>query len=52
MGRARGEHPFRILERQFGYVKTRCRGPARNRARLFTPFALGTPFPVRRRLPA
>jgi hypothetical protein len=28
--RARVEHPFRILKRQFGYVKTRYRGLAKN----------------------
>jgi len=48
--RARVEHPFRILKRQFGYVKTRYRGLAKNRAQLFTLFALGNLFLVRRRL--
>jgi IS5 family transposase len=50
MVRARVEHPFRILKRQFGYVKTRYRGMAKNRAQLFTLFALGNLFLVRRRL--
>lgn len=50
MVRARVEHPFRVLKRQFGYVKTRYRGLARNRAQLFTLFALGNLFLVRRRL--
>jgi IS5 family transposase len=50
MVRARVEHPFRILKRQFGYVKTRYRGLAKNRAQLFTLFALGNLFLVRRRL--
>lgn len=48
MVRARVEHPFRIITRQFGYVKTRYRGVARNRAQLFTLFALGNLFVVRR----
>jgi transposase, IS5 family len=51
-GRARVEHPFRMLKRQFGYLKTRYRGLAKNRAQLFTLFALGNLFLVRRRLMA
>jgi IS5 family transposase len=50
--RARVEHPFRVLKRQFGYLKTRYRGLAKNRAQLFTLFALGNLFLVRRRLMA
>lgn len=50
--RAKVEHPFRILKRQFGYVKTRYRGLAKNRAHLFTLFALGNLFLMRRRLAA
>ncbi len=50
--RARVEHPFRLLKRQFGYIKTRYRGLAKNRAQLFTLFALGNLFLVRRRLMA
>ena len=50
MVRARVEHPFRVIKRQFGYLKTRCRGLAKNRAQLFTMFALGNLFLVRRRL--
>jgi IS5 family transposase len=52
MVRARVEHPFRIVKRQFGHVKTRYRGFAKNRAQLFTLFALGNLFLVRRRLTA
>jgi hypothetical protein len=52
MVRARVEHPFRIRRRQFGTVKTRYRGLARNRARIGTLFALANLFLVRRRLPA
>ena len=48
--RAKVEHPFRVIKRQFGHVKTRYRGLAKNRAHLFTLFALGNLFLVRRRL--
>jgi len=50
MVRAKVEHPFRVLKRQFGHVKTRYRGLAKNRAQLCTLFALGNLFLVRRRL--
>ena len=50
--RARVGHPFRVIKRQFGHVKTRYRGLARNRAQLFTLFALGNLFLVRRKLMA
>lgn len=30
--RAKVEHPFRVIKRQFGYVKTRFRGLAKNTA--------------------
>ena len=50
--RARVEHPFRILKRQFCHVKTRYRGLAKNRAHLFTLFALGNLFMTRRKLAA
>ena len=50
MVRAKVEHPFRVIKRQFGHVKTRYRGLAKNRAQLFTLFALGNLFLVRRRL--
>ena len=52
MVRAKVEHPFRVVKRQFGYVKTRYRGLAKNRAQLFTLFALGNLFLVRRKLMA
>jgi len=52
MVRAKVEHPFRILKRQFGHVKTRYRGLAKNRAQIFTLFARGNLFLVRRRLMA
>ena len=50
--RARVEHPFWVIKRQFGYIKTRYRGLAKNRAQLFTLFALGNLFLVRRKLMA
>ena len=50
MVRAKVEHPFRVLKRQFGHVKTRYRGLAKNRAQLFTLFVLGNLFLVRRKL--
>ena len=50
MVRAKVEHPFRVIKRQFGHVKTRYRGLAKNRAQLFTLFALGNLFLVRGRL--
>ena len=52
MVRARIEHPFRVIKRQFDHLKTRYRGLAKNSAQLFTLFALGTLFRVRRRLMA
>ena len=38
--RARVEHPFRVVKREFGYVKVRYRGLAKNTAQLETLFAL------------
>lgn len=49
---AKVEHPFRVVRRQFGYVKTRYRGLAKNRVQLFTLFALGNLFLMRRKLMA
>lgn len=50
--RAKVNHPFRVIKRQFGYTRTRYRGLAKNRAQFFTLFALGNLFQVRRRLMA
>lgn len=50
MVRAKVEHPFRVIKRQFGHMKTRYRGLAKSRAQLFTLFALGNLFLVRKRL--
>lgn len=52
MVRAKVEHPFRVIKRQFGHMKTRYRGLAKNRPHLFTLSALGNLFLVRRRLMA
>ena len=52
MVRAKVEHPFRVIKRQFGHVKTRYRGLTKNRAQLFTLLALGNLFLVRRKLMA
>jgi IS5 family transposase len=51
-GQGRASVPFRVIKRQFGHVKTRYRGLAKNRAQLFTLFALGNLFLVRRKLMA
>ncbi|MDH4463274.1 MAG: IS5 family transposase [Acidovorax sp.] len=38
--RAKVEHPFRVIKRQFGHVKVRYRGLAKNTAQLHTLFGL------------
>jgi IS5 family transposase len=48
--RAKVEHPFRVVKRQFGYVKVRCRGLKKNTAQLFTLFALSNLWMVRSKL--
>ena len=48
--RARGEHAFRVIKRQFGYVKVRYRGLAKNTAQLHTLFALANIWMARRQL--
>jgi IS5 family transposase len=48
--RAKGEHPFRVIKRQFGYVKVKYRGLAKNTANLVTLFALSNLWMVRKRL--
>ena len=50
--RARVEHSFWVIKRQFGHAKTLYRGLAKNRAQLFTLFAVGNLFLVRRKLMA
>jgi IS5 family transposase len=48
--RAKVEHPFRVLKRQFGHVKVRYRGLAKNTAQLHTLFALANLWIARRAL--
>ena len=48
--RAKVEHPFRVIKRQFGFVKVRYRGLKKNTAQLFTLFALSNLWMVRSKL--
>ena len=48
--RAKVEHPFRVIKRQFGYVKVRFRGLAKNTTQLITLFALSNLWMARRHL--
>ena len=48
--RAKVEHPFRVLKRQFGFTKVRYRGLAKNTAQVVTLFALGNLWMARRKL--
>ena len=48
--RARVEHPFRVVKRQFGYVKVRFRGLAKNTTQVLTLFALSNLWQARHRL--
>ena len=50
--RAKVEHPFRVVKRQFGYVKVRYRGLTKNTLQLKTLFALSNLWMVRHRLMA
>ena len=50
--RAKVEHPFRVIKRQFGYVKVRYRGLKKNTAQLLTLFALSNLWMVRGKLMA
>ena len=50
--RAQVEHPFRVIKRQFGYVKVRYKGLAKNTAQIKTLFALSNLWMVRRQLMA
>ncbi len=47
--RAKVEHPFRVIKRQFGFTKVRYRGLAKNTAQLTTLFALSNLWMVRHR---
>ncbi|MEN9984327.1 MAG: hypothetical protein RI918_2296 [Pseudomonadota bacterium] len=48
--RAKVEHPFRVIKRQFGFVKVRYRGLKKNMAQLITLFALSNLWMVRAKL--
>ena len=48
--RAKVEHPFRVIKRQFGHTKVRYRGLKKNTAQLITLFALSNIWMARRTL--
>ena len=48
--RAKVEHPFRVIKRQFGHVKVRYRGLKKNTAQLSTLFALSNLWMARVKL--
>ena len=48
--RAKVEHPFRVLKRQFGFTKVRYRELAKNTAQIVTLFALSNLWMARRQL--
>ena len=48
--RARVEHPFRVIKRQFGFMKVRFKGLAKNTAQVITLFALSNLWMARKRL--
>ena len=50
--RAKVEHPFRVIKRQFGHTKVRYRGLAKNTAQLKTLFALSNLWMARLKLMA
>ena len=50
--RAKVEHPFRVIKRQFGYAHVRYRGLKKNTVQLVTLFALSNLSMVRGRLTA
>lgn len=50
--RAKVEHPFRIIKRQFGYTKVRYRGLFKNAQQLYLLFALSNIYHVRHALMA
>jgi IS5 family transposase len=47
--RAKVEHPFRVIKRQFGYTKVRYRGLAKNTAQIVTLFALSNLWMARQK---
>ena len=48
--RAKVEHPFRVIKRQFGYTKVRYRGLMKNTLQLKTLFALSNLWMARHQL--
>ena len=50
--RAKVEHPFRVIKRQFGFVKVRHRGMKKNTAQLKTLFTLSNLWMARKTLMA
>ncbi len=48
--RAKVEHPFRVIKRQFGLMKVRFKGLAKNTAHVVTLFALANLWLARKRL--
>ena len=48
--RAKVEHPFRVIKRQFGFTKVRYRGLKKNTAQITTLFALSNLWMARREL--
>ena len=50
--RAKVEHPFRVIKRQFGFAKVRYRGLKKNTAQIITLFALSNLWMVRAKLMA
>jgi transposase, IS5 family len=48
--RAKVEHPFRVIKRQFGFTKVRYRGLVKNTAQIVTLFALSNLWMARRQL--
>jgi IS5 family transposase len=50
--RAKAEHPFRVVRKQFGHVKVRYRWLAKNTAQLKTLFMLSNLWMVRGKLMA
>jgi IS5 family transposase len=50
--RAKVEHPFRVIKRQFGFTKVRYRGMKKNAAQVQTLFALSNLWMARRKLMA
>jgi IS5 family transposase len=48
--RAKIEHPFRVIKRQFGFTKVRYRGLAKNTAQIKTLFALSNLWMARKKL--